>query len=209
MKVVSLKWAIATAILAMVCSGVGRADDLPERSQSKIGYCTDCHGSSGQGYSGYYSMPRLAGQTTEYLVRQLRAFAEGSRDRNIGINMSRVHGLSPGMRTALAIHFRGLNPRPFGRGPQGLVAEGKKIYEEGVPEANVPACAACHGPDAKGNGENPRLAGQLYSYTVKVMVNWDRERGQHDDKAAVMQPTLRNITKSQISAVAAYVSGLK
>jgi cytochrome c553 len=154
-------------------------------------------------------MPRLAGQTTEYLQNQLRAFADRSRDRDIGMNMSVVHGLSPAMRAALAVHFRDLNPRPFGRGPQGLVAEGKKIFDEGIPEANVPACAVCHGPDAKGARENPRLAGQLYSYTVKVLVNWDRERGQRDEKAAIMRPILQNMTKSHISAVAAYVSSLK
>ena len=33
------------------------------------------------------------------------------------------------------------------------------------------ACAACHGPDAKGTGEIPRLAGQLPDYTVNKLVN--------------------------------------
>jgi cytochrome c553 len=60
------------------------------------------------------------------------------------LNVARV--LSPEMLTALATHFRGLDPKPLGGGPKELVAVGKKIYEEGVPEANVAACSSCHGP---------------------------------------------------------------
>jgi cytochrome c553 len=95
-------------------------------------------------------MPRLAGQTSEYIENQLRNFAGRSRERDLFINMSRVHGLSPDMRSALAAHFQGLDPRPIGGGPRNLVGAGKRIYDEGIPEANIPACAACHGPDAKG-----------------------------------------------------------
>jgi cytochrome c553 len=112
----------------------------------------------------------------------------------------------------LAEHFRDLNPKPFGKAPKGLVATGKQIYEVGVPEANLVACAACHGPEAKGEGPNPRLAGQLYPYTLKVLRNWSRERGQNrsaQDLSSVMTPIVQNMTKSQMSAVAAYLSHLK
>ena len=195
---VSLQLALAAAILAMVFSGVVRAHGTYRASsphhhrqegrsyreapagartlQAKIQYCTDCHGSSGQGYRGFFPMPRLAGQTTEYTENQLRAFLEGRRESHIALRMSKVHGLSPEMRTALAAHFRDLNPKPFGSAPRELVATGKAIYEGGAPDANVPACAACHGPEGKGSGANPRLAGQLYPYTIKELVNWSTER---------------------------------
>ena len=194
---VSLQLALAAAILAMVFSGVVRAHGTYHASrhhhrqagrsyreapagtrtlQAKIQYCTDCHGSSGQGYRGFFPMPRLAGQTTEYTENQLRAFIEGRRESHIALRMSKVHGLSPEMRTALATHFRDLNPKPFGGAPRELVAAGKAIYEGGAPDANVPACSACHGPEGKGSGANPRLAGQLYPYTVKELVNWSTER---------------------------------
>ena len=225
---VSLQLALAAAILAIVFSGVGRAHGTYRASshhhrqagrsyreapagtqtlQAKIQYCTDCHGSSGQGYRGFFPMPRLAGQTTEYTENQLRAFLEGRRESHIALRMSKVHGLSPEMRTALAAHFRDLNPKPFGSAPRELVATGKAIYEAGAPDANVPACAACHGPEGKGSGANPRLAGQLYPYTVKELVNWSTER--QSDTSAIMQPVARSLTKSQIEAVAAYLSYLE
>jgi cytochrome c553 len=168
----------------------------------------DCHGPSGQGYRGFLTMPRLAGQTPEYLESQLRAFLEGTRGRNIFIRMATVHGLNPSMRAALAARFRHLNPPPFGGAPRHLAVAGARIYEEGIPEANVPACLACHGPDAQGQDAIPRLAGQLFSYTTKTLSNWGTERGQNP-AAAVMVPIAHNLSRSQIAAIAAYVNNLK
>jgi cytochrome c553 len=233
MKVLSLQLAVAAAILTIVFSGIVRAHGTYRASrhhqhyrqegrsyreapagvrtlQAKIGYCTDCHGSSGQGYRGFFPMPRLAGQTTEYFENQLRAFSERRRESHIAVIMSKVHGLSPEMQTALATHFKDLHPKPFGGAPRELADAGKKIYEEGIPDANVPACSACHGPEGKGSGANPRLAGQLYPYTVKELVNWSTERGQRtSDTSAIMQPIARSLTKSQTEAVAAYISYLE
>jgi cytochrome c553 len=214
MKVMRIRLSVHAAILAAVVPIAGHADSAGPTAarhgvSSKVEYCTDCHGVSGRGYHGFYTMPRLAGQTPEYIEDQLRAFVERRRDRNIVINMARIHGVSPGLRSTLATHFSELNPRPFGGGPRQLVATGRKIYQEGVPEANVPACAACHGPDATGKEAIPRLAGQLYPYTVKELTNWTRERGHgrgNDDPSAVMVPIARNLTKSDIAAIAAYLS---
>ena len=64
---------------------------------------------------------------------------------------------------------------------------------------------------AKGKSEIPRLAGQLFPYTVKTLTNWNKERGQGaaKDTSAIMVPTTHNLTQSQIVAIAAYVSNLK
>jgi cytochrome c553 len=217
MKVIRLQLALQ-AILAIVFSAAGRADSADTATlsrrplQAKIEYCKDCHGLSGQGYRGFLIMPRLAGQTTEYFENQLRVFVERKREKDIFINIGRVHGLSPAMRAAVAGHFRDLDPRPFGGAPKHLVATGQKIYEEGVPEADVPACSACHGPEAKGQGEIPRLAGQLYPYTIKELTHWGEERSQgsaKDETSAIMGPIAHGLTQSQIAAIAAYLSYLK
>ena len=88
---------------------------------------------SGQGYRGFFTMPRLAGQTTEYTENQLRAYVEGRRESHIALRMSKVHGLSPEMRTVLATHFRDLNPKPFGGAPREFVGEGKKSLKREFP----------------------------------------------------------------------------
>jgi cytochrome c553 len=211
MRIVGLDSVLRKTILAAtLCAAFAhtvRADDF----QAKLQYCKTCHGLSGQGYHGYYPMPRLAGQQSQYLENQLRAFIEHRRRNAIMANVA--HALSPSMLSALAHHFRDLNPPPLGGGgSRGEIATGKRIYEEGLPESNVPACSACHGPDARGQDQIPRLAGQLPDYFYSKLVNWSAERGQNSsmpDSSAVMGPTSHNLTKSQIAAVAAYVSGLR
>jgi len=202
----TLKAAVLATVLGFGLSWPSSASDL----QAKLEYCKTCHGLSGQGYLGYYPMPRLAGQQPQYIENQLRAFTEGRRKNPVMSNVTR--GVTPTMLTALAAHFKDLNPKPAVGGPKKLVAEGKRIFDEGIPESNVPACFACHGAEAKGQNEIPRLAGQLYPYIVGQMTNWSKERGQDaakPDASAIMGPTSHNLTRSQVEAVAAYVSHLQ
>jgi cytochrome c553 len=197
--------ALVTAMLA----GTARAEDASTVSnkefQAKLQYCEVCHGVSAQGFLGYYPIPRLAGQQVAYIENQLKGFVEHKRTNNIMFNVG--HVLSPAMITALANGFHDLNPKPFGNAPKELVAAGKQIYEEGVPGASVPACSACHGKDAKGSGQFPRLAGQLYPYVSLQLTNWAKERGE--TTSDIMAPIARGLTQAQIKAVAAYVSYLE
>jgi cytochrome c553 len=140
----------------------------------------------------------------------MRAYVERRRLNPIMANVA--HVLSPAMIADLASNFHALNPKPLGGGPRELAPEGRRIFQEGVPDANIAACAACHGPDAQGSGEIPRLAGQLYPYVVKTLSNWSRERGQspaNPDTSAIMAPIAHSLNGSQIEAIAAYVSDLK
>ena len=206
MKTVSMRLALsASALVLIFCGECEAADDL----QAKIQYCKTCHGLSGQGFRGSTPMPRLAGQQVEYFENQLRAFIEHRRENKFMFGVA--HALSPSMIAGLANHFGGLNPKPLGGGPKELAAAGKKIFEEGVPEAGIPQCSACHAPDAKGDGQFPRLAGQLHDYISRKLVNWSKERGQdpnNPDTSALMEPIAHSLTKPQIEAVAAYLSYL-
>src|SRR5664280_2498257 len=182
MRVISIRWALLTAVLAIVFSTASRADDRDRTDfstrglQAKIEYCKTCHGLSGQGYHGFYPIPRLGGQQTQYIENQLQAFIEHRRENRYMYSVA--HVLSPAMRTALAKHFSKLNPKPLGGAPKGPIAVGKKIYEDGIPETNVPACMACHGAEAKGQEAIPRLAGQLNDYILNNLANCNKERGQ-------------------------------
>jgi len=213
---VGLLLALLSAILATVCAGAGRAEDthtaaVSQRDvQAKLTYCEVCHGPSARGFVGYYPIPRLAGQQPEYLTNQLQAFVERRRVNPIMFSVG--HVLSPAMIAGLAANFHDLNPKPLGGAPKELVPAGKKIFEEGIPAANVPACASCHGPEAKGNGPFPRLAGQLFDYVSNKLTNWDKERGQNPakpDTSAIMEPIAHGLTAPQIKAVAAYLSYLE
>jgi cytochrome c553 len=178
--------------------------------EGKVEYCKTCHGLSAEGYRGYYPMPRLAGQQPKYIENQLRAFIDRRRVNPVMFNVA--HALSPSTQAALSQYFYQLNPPPVGGAPTANVSLGKTIFQEGLPEANIAACSACHGPEAKGHEEIPRLAGQLYPYTVKALSSWTKERGQgagKSDASAIMVPTTHNLSPTQISAIAAYLSTLR
>jgi cytochrome c553 len=208
-----LRRALQVSTLVLLFSAASHAEERlgPAGSgfEAKVEYCKTCHGLSAQGYRGWFPMPRLAGQQPQYLENQLRAFLERRRTNPVMQNVA--HVLSPSMVSALATHFRNLDPKPIGGAPRGSLATGKRIYEEGLPESNVPACSACHGSDGKGQNEIPRLAGQLYEYTVGQLTGWAKVRGQGSavDTSAIMAPTAHNLNRSQVEAVAAYVSYLQ
>src|SRR5580700_2883671 len=129
MKTIGAHLVLQTAVLAIALSGACRAEDVKapavskKEVQSKLAYCEVCHGVSAQGFHGYYPIPRLAGQPTEYLKNQLQAFVERRRTSNIMFNVG--HVLSPAMITALTTDFSELNPKPLGGAPKENIDEGK------------------------------------------------------------------------------------
>jgi cytochrome c553 len=208
---------LRTAVIATVFISGARAANTTDTTvskvelQAKIAYCENCHGVSARGFHGYYPIPRLAGQQPEYIKNQLQAFLEHRRTNNIMFNVA--HVLSPAMLDALTENFQNLNPKPLTiAAPEDVIAAGKKIYEEGIASSDVPPCAGCHGPDAKGNGQFPRLAGQLSDYVFSKLANWAKERGQNPanpDTSAIMAPIAHSLDQQQIKAVAAYLNHLE
>ena len=185
----------------------------PPGFEAKFTYCKTCHGLSGQGFRADLTMPRLAGQQPDYFKNQVQAFIEHRRKSNVMYNVA--HVLTPGMLDAIIAGFDKLNPKalpPVVAATPDQIAQGKKIFTEGIDAANIPPCSSCHGDDAKGNSQFPRLAGQPDDYIVRKLTNWDKERGQdagNPDASAIMQPIAHNLKDDQIKAVAAYLTRLE
>jgi cytochrome c553 len=215
-RLVSARAARCSVVLSFVLSGAAYPKDAEQSAstdqlQAKIAYCENCHGVAAQGFHGYYPIPRLAGQQPEYIKNQLQAFIEHRRTNNIMFNVA--HVLSATLLDGLTENFQKLNPKPLtSPAPEDLIAAGKKIYEEGIEKSDVPPCAGCHGPDAKGNDQFPRLAGQLSDYIFNKLTNWSKERGQNPanpDTSTIMAPIAHSLTEQQIKAVAAYLNQLE
>jgi cytochrome c553 len=213
MKSTGLRLALSAGLLAVVFPAASHAQSSSDKQtvEAKIRYCKDCHGQQGQGFSGAYPVPRLAGQTIEYLESRIDVITEHRRDNpTTETFMAPALGsVAPEIRKAVMAHFTTLNPPPAGAGPEDLVAEGRKIYEDGIAQDDIPACASCHGPDAKGLDKAPRLAGQIYPYAVKVLQHWaiiNRERSREGGGA--VKSGAHKLSHRQIEAVAAYISNL-
>ena len=216
MKAVWVRLALTSTLAVFLAAMVGQApagaQDVHAAAgglDAKFEYCTTCHGPSAQGFRGFYTMPRLAGQQVQYIENQLHAFLERRRLNPVMANVA--HGITPDMIPALAARMNALNPPPYGGAPRGDADLGKEIFAHGLPDQNVPACSACHGPDAKGQRDIPRLAGQLYWYMTYTLSIWSSERGQggRQDISWIMRPTVADLTPKQVEALAEYVSALR
>jgi cytochrome c553 len=211
MNTIKLRMALPVAMLAIMAPLASNAQDTSAHSkdvEAKIAYCKKCHGQTGAGLAAAYSVPRLAGQTIPYLEAKFGIISEHKRDNTTAETfMVPVLGsVDPAIRKAVATYFNGLEPPPAGGGNKDLIPEGKKIYAEGVSSAGVPACTSCHGDEARGKDMTPRLAGQIYPYTVKVLTNWSIINKEQD---GVKAPVQHQLTDGQIAAVSAYLSNLK
>ena len=176
------------AILAIVASAAGPlfADEFV-----RVRNCTWCHGISAQGFA---TAPRLAGQRDEYTENQLLSFKEHIRDNPYSKQYmwGAAANLSPQTAHDLAVYFSTLPPEAANDGDSELVAAGRTIYEVGIPESNIVSCLVCHGPNAEGVREIPRLGGLSYSYLKRrlraVGRRVSRGRGAHAPNCELIVP---------------------
>jgi cytochrome c553 len=168
--------------------------------------CTWCHGTSGQGYT---VAPRIAGQRPQYIESQIRSFHDRFRDNPFSTQYmwGAVAALGPGTAHALAQYFASIAPKPANDGNKALAARGRTIYLEGIPEANIVSCYACHGPDAEGVRDIPRLGGLAYFYLKARLEQWGR--GYHSTPGSPMPMVASQLGPDEIEALASYLSFVK
>jgi cytochrome c553 len=201
---------MAAVAIGAFCAGIGaRADDIAPAMQQAaetkaIELCSVCHGP--RGISTSPEFPILAAQQPKYIESQLQAFKARRRaepdahDYMWGI----AGGLDDAMIDAIAAYFAKQPAAPGRASDPELDARGKALFEKGVVGRGIPACATCHGADAKGTAEFPRLAGQHAKYVAKQIAFI-----QTLVRAApVMHGIVKDLTPAEIQAVAAYVQSL-
>lgn len=171
--------------------------------------CYMCHSEHGNNPDLRF-VPRLAAQDKVYIEEQLKAFRDGSRASPPGtMYMWPIsQNLTPKQIEQVAQWFASQRPpTPFPRQDPQLYNLGKQIFEKGILKADVPACASCHGSEAKGNGIFPRLAGQTPQY-LQAQLRYFRSGVRNDAKADVMKPIATHLSEEDMNAVAHYLSSL-
>lgn len=200
MKPIRFKLAILALTFIPVSSYVARSESLAVRD------CTWCHGASAQGYT---PAPRLAGQRADYIQSQLSDFKTHARNNPFSkqymwgaaenVSRQRVHDL--------AIYFSALPGSPANDGNKEFAARGRTIYSDGIPNSNIVACIACHGPNAEGAGTIPRLGGLAYIYLKTRLEQWGE--GYHATAKPPMARIASRLSADQIEALASYLSFVK
>lgn len=201
MKRIGLK----LAILAMVASTVATVPALAGESAA-VRNCTWCHGAEAQGYT---VAPRLAGQQPQYIMSQIQSFHEHTRDNPFSRQYmwSAVAALNPAAARDLANYLASIPPKPANDGDSALASKGKRIFMEGIPEANIVSCYACHGPNGEGVRDIPRLGGLAYFYVKARLEQWGQ--GYHSTAGSPMPLVASHLGLDEIEALASYLSFVK
>lgn len=91
--------------------------------------------------------------------------------------------------------------------PVGSTAKGEALAKTGGAEKTV-ACSTCHGPDLKGVGPIPPIAGRSPSYIVRQL--FDFKHGKRTGSASeLMKPVVEKLTPDDMIALAAYIASLE
>ncbi len=141
-------------------------------------------------------------------MEQLRAFR--GHDRLDPAGYEYMWGLSRHLTDeqieGLATYYAQQQPSPNVLAAPGSIADGRSVFESGVPDKNIPACATCHGALGKGNEQFPRLAGQHADYLVKQLLVF--QRTDERPEGAIMKVIAHDLTQANIAAVTSYLQGL-
>jgi cytochrome c553 len=201
MRPIKARTAVIAAVLALVVASLSawaaRAETAAVRN------CTWCHGPAAQGYN---PAPRLAGQRLQYIESQIRGFQGHVRDNpdSRQYMWAAAEHVSPQRAHDLAMYFSTLPARAANDGLRELTATGRTIYRDGIPEANIVACIACHGPNAEGAGDIPRLGGLAYTYLKRQLKQWGE--GYNAAARHPMPRVASRLSSEQIQALASYLS---
>ena len=174
-----------SANLAMAGSLVA-ASGVPA---SAVPPCTSCHGQQGEGNAAA-GFPRLAGQSAQYLLRQLELYADGTRKNPV--MMPIAHGLSDDQRKSVAAYYAtqaAPATAPTAAADAKALQRGQKLSQIGDEASHVQACGNCHGPDGLGAPPSyPYLAGQNAMYLSASLKAW--KDGSRDTDASRQMPEI-------------------
>lgn len=192
-------------VLVLAGSWAGAAvaeDELARGARLAKERCAKCHGLDGLGVSPDY--PSIAGQNRDYFVKQIFNFKTGLR-YNEPMDPVIEKLLAAEIR-ALSLHYASITPGSVPANDKAQLAEGQSIYLNGIPKKGVYSCAVCHGVEAKGGAQMPRLAGQNPVYLEKQMRGFIQKTRQND---RLMHLTLASMSAQELKAVALYLGNEK
>jgi cytochrome c553 len=205
-RIVSIPAAFAwVALTVAACGGTGPESGSADTTVAgTVHICSSCHGPGGRSISSTF--PRLAGQQKDYLIAQLQAFRDKTRaDPHAQTYMwGMAARLSDATIDGVAAYYASQTPVAGEPNASPEAAAGKKIFTEGIPSENEPACMSCHGEQAQGNGPIPRLAGQHRAYLARQLEAFASSARANE----IMHENSKNLTPEQISEVTAYLATL-
>ncbi len=164
--------------------------------------CITCHGPKGQSAVGTW--PKLAGQHSAYIAKQLHNFKEGARANAIMMGMAM--SLTDQDMANIAAFLSKQAPSQGVAQNKDTIDLGQSIYRGGIASKGVPACAGCHSPNGAGiPAQYPRQGGQWAEYSNAQLLAF-REGVRKN--SAQMTIIATKLSDQEMKAVADYMAGL-
>ena len=192
-------------------STTAMASGDPEAGKNKAVTCAACHGNDGNSMLDIY--PKIAGQHSAYLVKQLKEFRQaaqtgGAEGRNDPVMSAQAMALSDQDILDLAAYFSDQKEKQ-GTTPEDVVEAGAKLYRGGDTDRGITACIACHGPRGNGMGlaNFPDISGQHAPY-IKAQLEKFRSGDRANDLNGMMRDIAKRLTDEDIDILSKYMGGL-
>ncbi len=197
-------WLVSVSIILGLAVSTVQAADI-EAGKAKSATCLACHGPDGNSPNPIW--PKLAGQHTGYIKKQITDFKSGARKDNMMSPMAIP--LTDEDVENLAAYFNS-QTQTGGTAAADTIEQGEETYRAGNSATGVAACMACHGPAGMGNpaANFPRIAGQHAAYVEKALKDF-RSASRTNDVSGMMQGVVARMTDAEIAAVAQYIQGLR
>lgn len=205
-----MKKVLFTALLVLGVANQAMAADAAA-GKSLATACGACHGADGN--SPAPNFPKLAGQNTKYLIKQMKDIKSGARQ--VPVMAGQLDNLSDAQMADIAAYFSS-KTMTLGAAKKDLVELGQRVYRAGDREKGLSACSGCHSPTGQGNepGGFPKLGGQHAEYIAAQLHAFrtgaeDKVAGRHNDgDTRIMRDIAYRLSDKEIEAVASYISGL-
>ena len=183
-------------------TAVGNIQAGKGKAQGNV--CQECHNPDGNSTVPEY--PRLSGQYSQYILKQLRDFQSGARKHQI---MNAVtQGFSDTDFADISAWFAS---NPVMQGEARSNPLGKRLFEQGDAARQVLACASCHGADGKGalasGAAYPAIGGQHRFYLRGQLLDW-KSGVRQNSAGGIMNTVARSLSDADIEALSEYLSGL-
>jgi cytochrome c553 len=199
---------VALATLSSIVPGTSTALQAAQTVPTSAALCQSCHGISGGG-NAPAEIPRIAGQSPEYLEKQLKDFATGDRASAVMQNFAKP--LSEVDRRAVSLFFASLQTPVTATAAKvfpSQLARGHQIANQGLESQRVQACKNCHGPEGVGVlHAAPYLAGQTSEYLTNALKSF-KDGTRKNDPGMLMSSVAKGLNDTDIVAVVAYFSAL-
>ncbi len=195
-------WAALATIVSLPALAADPKVDLVRAEEIVSGRCFLCHGLEGESASPIF--PRLAGQHSEYIAKQLGDFKAGKRKSETMKPQSEE--LTPAEMKALGVFFEGKKTTARTGRDAELVGVGRYVFNRGNQFSGLPACSTCHGAKGHGTPQLPRLAGQHPRYIEDQLKQFNSRERNNDN--AVMHTVASKLSELERNAVAEYIATL-